>query len=250
MFKEKYFSDESYIEIIQTVKAHGYEFVKMTDDMSDKKIKRFLLRHDVDISPAGALKLGKMEADNNIVSNFFFQLNAETYQMLSPSCINICKELQSMGHMVGLHVDSALFSEEEDKIKGTIDWIRDNLFPMDYAISFHRPLPGSLGKKYAGFVSAYDKDFFNTDFYASDSRGEDRFYEKLESLINADVSFIQLLLHPCWWESETDKRVIYITVSKRRQNDLDEYLLNNFPKVFGSVIHDLTKKQNIMCGGQ
>lgn len=236
MFKEKHFSDESYIEIIQTVKAHGYKFVRLTDDMSNKKVKRFLLRHDVDISPAGALKLGKIEAENSVVSNFFFQLNAETYQMLSPSCINICKELQSMGHMVGLHVDSALFSEEEDKIKGTIDWIRDNLFPMDYAISFHRPLSGSLGKKYTGFVSAYDEDFFDTNFYASDSRGEDRFYEKLESLLNLDTTFIQLLLHPCWWENKTNKLEIYQVISKRKQNDLDEYLLFNFAKVFGNVI--------------
>lgn len=236
MFKEKHFYDESYIEIIQTVEAYGYQFVKLTDDMHDKKVKRFLLRHDVDISPAGALKLGKMEADNNVVSNFFFQLNAETYQMLSPVCISICKELQSMGHLVGLHVDSALFSEEEDKIKGTIDWIRDNLFPMDYAISFHRPLPESLDKKYASFASAYDADFFDTNFYVSDSRGEDRFYEKLESLLNLDVSFIQLLLHPCWWENMTDKDKIYQSISKKKQNDLDEYLLFNFAKVFWNVI--------------
>lgn len=236
MFKEKHFSDESYIEIIQTVKEHRYKFVKLTDDMSDKKVKRFLLRHDVDISPVGALKLGKMEAENNIVSNFFFQLNAQTYQMLSPSCINICKELQSMSHLVGLHVDSALFSEEEDKIGGTIAWIRDNLFLMDNAISFHRPLPGSLGKKYVGFVSAYDVDFFTTDFYVSDSRGEDKFYEKLESLLNLDATFIQLLLHPCWWENVIDKDKIYQSISKIRQNDLDEYLLFNFARVFGNII--------------
>lgn len=58
----------------------------------------------------------------------------------------------------------------------------------------------------------------------------------MQFLLNADVSFIQLLLHPCWWESETDKRVIYKAISKRKQNDLDEYLLSNFSKVFGNVI--------------
>lgn len=236
MFIEKHFSDESYIEIIQTVKAHGYEFVKLTDDMSDKKVKRFLLRHDVDISPAGALKLGKIEAENKIVSNYFFQLNAGTYQLLSPLCVDICKELQSMGHVVGLHVDTALFSEEEDKIRGTIDWIRDNLFPIDYAVSFHRPQPESLGRKYDCFVSAYDSVFFNTDFYASDSKGEDRFYEKLELLLKSNVRFIQLLLHPCWWENETDRSKIYQIALRRKQEELDNYLLNNFLKVFGNVI--------------
>lgn len=240
IFMEGYFSNESYIEIIDTVLSHGYQFVRINEKDLARKLndgkKRILLRHDVDISLIGALKLGKIEADKNVVSNFFFQLNAETYQMLSPSCIDICKELQTMGHVVGLHVDSALFSEDEDKIKGTIDWIMDNLFPIDYAISFHRPLPQSLGKKYDVFVSAYERDFFNKDFYASDSRGEDSFYEKIELLLASNAPFFQLLLHPCWWENETDKNIIYHTISRRRQKDLDGYLLNNFAKVFGSVI--------------
>ena len=107
---------------------------------------------------------------------------------------------------------------------------------MDYAISFHRPYPQSLGQKYDGFISAYDTEFFNTDFYVSDSRGEDKFYEKLEFLLNSDMDFIQLLLHPCWWENETDKHKIYELISDRRQRDLDNYLQCNFSKVFGDVI--------------
>jgi hypothetical protein len=237
MFKEKIFSDESYIEILKIIQKYSYEFIKITDNhIPNVNKKYFLLRHDVDMSPYGAVKLGKIEADNNIVANYFFQLNAGTYQLLSSLCIDICKELQSMGHVVGLHVDSALFSEKEDKIRGTIDWMRDNLFPMDYAISFHRPQPKSLGRKYDCFVSAYDSVFFNTDFYASDSKGEDRFYERLELLLKSNATFIQLLLHPCWWENETDRNEIYHTALRRKQEELDSYLLNNFPKVFGSVI--------------
>jgi len=234
------FSDESYVDIIDQLLFYNYEFVRADDINIAKSIndakKRILLRHDVDISPIGALKLGKMEAENNVVSNFFFQLNAETYQMLSPSCINICKELQTMGHLVGLHVDSALFSEEEDKIRGTIDWIRDNLFLMDYAISFHRPLPESLGKKYTSFVSTYDKDIFNFGYYASDSRGEDSFYKKLESLLAANTRFIQLLLHPCWWENETDKKKLWERIKYRKMQDLENYVISNFKAVFGDII--------------
>lgn len=237
LFKEKHFSDESYIELLDVILGHGYTFIKITDKLEFVNKKRILFRHDVDISPIGALKLGKIEYSMGISSNFFFQLNAETYQMLSPWCIDICKELKSMGHVVGLHVDSALFSEEEDKIEYTINWIRETLFPMDYAISFHRPLPDSLGKKYKSFVSAYDSDFFNTDFYASDSRGEDRFYGKLEKLLLEDTNFIQFLLHPCWWENEVDKKIVFDIISDRRKHTLDQYLLNNFPKVFGDIIN-------------
>lgn len=240
MAKFPHFSDESYVEIIDQLLFHYYEFVRIDDENLAENIndgkKRILLRHDVDISPNGALKLGKIEADKNVVSNFFFQLNAETYQMISHSCINICKELQSMGHLVGLHVDSALFLEEENKINGTIDWVRDNFFPIDYAVSFHRPLPESLGKKYTSFVSTYDGDFFNLGYYASDSRGEDSFYEKLESLLVSDARFIQLLLHPCWWENETDKRKIWERIRYRKMHDLENYVIGNFKAVFGDII--------------
>lgn len=237
IFKEEYFSDKSYIEIIKSIKEYGYEFIKFTSDNELKKHKKnVILRHDVDISPEGALKLGKIEKEHGVVSNFFFQLNAGTYQMLSEYCVDICKELQSMGHLVGLHVDNALFSEEEQKIKHTIDWIRDNLIPIDNVISFHRPSNFTLGKKYNSFISAYEKDFFNKIHFASDSRGECMFYKKLEGFFRQEVNFFQLLLHPCWWENETDRFRIYELASKRKQKELDNYMLANFPKVFGHVI--------------
>lgn len=93
----------------------------------------------MDILLYGALKIGEIEAEHEVVSNFFFQLNVGTYQMLSPYGIDTCRELQAMGQLVGLHVGSTLFSEEEHKVKGTIDRIRSNLFPIDNVISFHRP---------------------------------------------------------------------------------------------------------------
>ena len=85
-----------------------------------------------------------------------------------------------MGHLVGLHVDSALFSEEEDKIKGTIDWIRDNLFLMDYVVSFHRPEKEILGKNIPIYLRIRCK-IFNWRSYVLIQR-EDKFYDKLENL--------------------------------------------------------------------
>jgi len=243
LFKEKHFSDESYIELLNVISANGYKFVRITEctknaSRSGALEKRMMLRHDVDMSPIGALKLGKIENDMGVVANFFFQLNAEPYQMLSPWCVDICRQLQQMGHVVGLHVDSSLFSEEEPKISGTIDWINENLFPMDRAVSFHRPQPKTLGKKYDSFVSAYAEGLFNGNYYTSDSRGEDLFYEKLNRLIENNQPFIQLLLHPCWWENETDRKAIFDKLAARKIRDLKRYLLSNFPKVFGNVIED------------
>ena len=210
--------------------------ISTSTKLQNAKGKCCLLRHDVDMSPEGALKLGKMEFDKGVVSNFFFQLNSATYQFLSQKCIGICKDLQSMGHVVGLHVDSTLFKEDEDNILETINWIRHSLFPMEYAVSFHRPAKDTLGKFYIGVVSAYSEDLFKTDFYASDSRGEDFFYEKLEHILDSNTPFFQLLLHPCWWECQTDKAKIREYLKIRYSDYIDDYLLDNFPKVFRNII--------------
>lgn len=254
-FKHPHFSDESYKEILRTITSEGYEPLRLDEiaqtvsgdihtiwgganvtDTLQNSGKYFILRHDVDMSLDGALKLGKLDKESGVTSNFFFQLNSATYQMLSEKCVSICKELQQMGHVVGLHVDSALFKEDEENILETIDWIRDSLFPMDYAVSFHRPGKDTLGRKYKSFVSAYTEELFNTDYYASDSRGEDFFYEKLDTMLDRQVPYFQLLLHPCWWEKETDRAKIRMRLKDRYAEFIDDYLLGNFPKVFGEII--------------
>lgn len=250
-FHEKHFSDESYKEILNVISSKGYisQRIDVMENctaiskpiMARTENKHYIMRHDVDMSPDGALKLGKIEQEHGVISNFFFQLNSATYQMLSTKCVGICKELQSMGHLVGLHVDSALFREDEQSILNTIDWIRENLFPMDYAVSFHRPAKETLGKQYSKFVSAYASDIFNTDCYASDSRGEDLFYERLDKILDGDIAFFQLLLHPCWWECETDKAIIRKRLKSRYCSFLDEYLIDNFPKVFRNIITEEQK---------
>lgn len=252
-FTQPHFSDESYKEILAVITSEGYKPSRVDDAYKAAPLKihtargganvmeasggkRFILRHDVDMSIEGALKLGRLDKEACVISNFFIQLNAATYQTLSGKCVSICKELQHMGHLVGLHVDSALFSEDEQNILETINWIRDNLFPMDYAVSFHRPGKDTLGRKYSSFVSAYSEELFDTEYYASDSRGEDFFYGKLDAMLDREVPYFQLLLHPCWWEEDTDRAKIRERLKERYARYIDDYLLDNFPKVFGEII--------------
>lgn len=260
-FTQPHFSDASYREILRTIISEGYKPMRLDEAAQtvftnihtvsgranvmheSEHNKCFVLRHDVDMSLDGALKLGRLDKEQGVTSNFFFQLNSATYQMLSEKCISICKELQQMGHLVGLHVDSALFMEDEENILETINWIRASLFPMDYAVSFHRPGKDTLGRKYKSFVSAYAEELFNTEYYASDSRGEDFFYEKLDAMLDRQVPYFQLLLHPCWWEEETEKAKIRARLKDRYAEFLDDYLLGNFPKVFGEIIR--REKDNV-----
>lgn len=238
--KNLIFSYSQYIDILHILKENNYEFIKIVDKtpvLTNKRFtKKVLLRHDADISPIGALKFGEIEAHLNITANYFFQLNAGGYQMLSPWCIDICRKLQMLGHVVGLHVDSNLFSEDEDKIMTTINWIRANIFPIDYAVSFHKPGKSVLGRKYTGFESTYSNDWFIPDFYVSDARCDAHYYEKLMSLINNNASYIQILFHPCWWEGTTNMLEIWERIKKRQLASTAKYMFDNFPKVFGNII--------------
>ena len=97
-FHEEHFSDRSYEEIIDVISSKGYVSLRIDEighmrglffDNADKR--QYILRHDVDMSPTGALKLGKIEHKKGVTSNFFFQLNSATYQML---LFKVCRHMQ------------------------------------------------------------------------------------------------------------------------------------------------------------
>src|SRR5882724_8249832 len=65
----------------------------------------FILRHDVDYSPAAALDLADQEARRGVRSTYFLLPNGLYYNMLSPEHGTFGRRLAAMGHEVGLHYD-------------------------------------------------------------------------------------------------------------------------------------------------
>ena len=43
-------------------------------------------------------QLGRLAREHEVTSNFFFQLNAETYNIFSDEVIDIMRELRTAGH--------------------------------------------------------------------------------------------------------------------------------------------------------
>src|SRR6202023_988625 len=168
MFDAGDFGAALFSEIVAKARAAGYVFARFDRAPADGKV--FFLRHDVDISARNTLVLGRLAQEQGIQSNFFFQLNAETYSIFSDEVIDIMRTLRAAGHCVGLHVDEVRFGDDEGKIRRTIDWFSSCVLPVDDVVSFHRPSPAVLGKRYTSFLNAYDARFFGPDFYLSDSR--------------------------------------------------------------------------------
>lgn len=228
------FSIELFHELCRAVVAAGYETRRFDDD-SGEAGRTFFLRHDVDISPRNALALGIAAASHGIRSNFFFQLNAETYQFLSTDVLRIVGELRALGHLVGLHIDQALFGDDEDRIARTIEWVNGSVTPIDRAISFHRPTPEVVGRAYSAFINAYDPRFFRPESYMSDSRRSLEFVDRLLTTLEQGEPLVQVLLHPEWWSDAGEPAQIWQALCDRRRYELFRYVGSNFAKVFADV---------------
>ncbi len=231
------FTHESFKNIIQFILKYNYIFLRFDEKPFVNK-KLLYLRHDVDISPYCAKELGEIEYSLGVKANYFFQINAETYNIFSSNILEIIHSLRSIGHCVGIHIDQLLFKEDEETIYNTLLWFNKYITEIDFVVSFHRPSVSVLGKKYHSFINAYQEVFFSNGNYLSDSRRNKEFYFKLQNYIENDKTPIQLLLHPEWWYPENDIYKFKDLLVKRKTHELEIYLKNNFNKVFGNIIKD------------
>ena len=227
---EKSFLRSNYKKIIFHLLENDY--VPRLFGSSEREGSNVYIRHDVDLSLSDALEFAKIESDIGVQSNFFFQLNAETYNIWKKENLKILADISAKGHLIGLHVDELVFGHDEEKIKSTIDWFSHNIFPISHVFSFHRPSQRAIDTSFKNIVSCYSEDVFNYDSYCSDAARNTAFFEKLDLLIKSKVPLIQFLTHPGWWVESSDED-IYRTILNRRHGDVEEYLKFNFKKVFG-----------------
>lgn len=229
------FSEDTFRGILADALRNGYVFARL-DEPAPVGRKVFRLRHDVDISPPMAARLGEIEHEHGVRASFLFQLNAETYSFFVSETLDIIRNLRAMGHCVGLHIDEALIGTDERAIEHTFEWVIDRIVPVDRVVSFHRPSPEVLGRRYERFVNAYDERVFDTTSYLSDSRRSLSFHDTLATWMAEGRPSIQLLLHPEWWSEVDSLAQFWRALSSRRTDQLRRYMLNNFPKVFAGLL--------------
>ncbi len=233
------FGEDTFRHILVTALDRGYRFATFADYLANGSAVRdphFYLRHDVDISPGMAMRLGEIEHEYGVRGNFFFQFNAETYSFFVPETLGIIRSLRGMGHCVGLHIDEQLTGTDEQVIARTLDWVCGCVIPLDRTISFHRASRGVLGRRYMDFLSAYDARLFACDAYLSDSRRSFAFYDTLMGWLAEGRPSVQLLLHPEWWGGVNMLDQIWSTLRDRRTDQLRRYMTRNFPKVFADML--------------
>lgn len=190
-------------EIIKLLKDNNYTFSNYLD--YEKNNKNVILRHDVDISIEEAYKMAKLEFNLEVTSTYFILIRGDFYNPFNKRNIEMIKEMDRMGHHIGLHFDETLYPDDAnipDLIEKEIDIMRSLTGISINSVSMHIPSKRTLESNYVisngTVVNSYSNEFFKHFKYVSDSKMNWRedVYEVIKS---GKYPNIHLLTHPVWY---------------------------------------------------
>ena len=184
--KNYYFSDFTLVNYrtLLVLAKEKYKFCFFNEEFQNKSI---LLRHDLEFSIPIALYMAKIEARLGIKATYFIQLHSEFYNALEKESIRSIKEMQSLGHQIGLHFDSHFWNvQDESDLEKSIEFDKSVLEKyignQIKVFSFHNNTDFTLNcrkDQYGGLLNVYSDYFRNNYGYNADSLGYWR-YERLE----------------------------------------------------------------------
>ncbi|MFN4083081.1 MAG: hypothetical protein ACK4K9_05560 [Bacteroidia bacterium] len=233
------FTQDKYKELLQIAKSLNnfifYDEITLFD--------RFILwRHDVDFSMEYALKLARIEYNENVKSTFFLHSHNHFYNLLDDKSFAIVKEIISLGHQIGIHFDTHYYNiKNEEDIEVCL--LKEKKLFMDIleieprVFSFHNTDTFILSCKksmYGGLINTYSQFFQDNVKYCSDSNGYWR-HLPIKDLLKQNYDKLQILTHPGWWQEKPDtpyNRICNIVNNKCKQILLDyEKTLEKFNRI-------------------
>jgi hypothetical protein len=173
-----------YRELLDAAKAGGYTFAFFDHDPRPGDL---LLRHDVDLSLAGALTLAELEAEEGAAATYFLMTRSVFYNLAAAPGESAIERLRELGHRVGLH---AVWPRAE----------LDDRF--DAVVAWHNPDPPYMSEPIDGADNVMSPRFFDRGRYRSDSNQSWRSGCPHEALARGDFEWLQLLTHPEIWVYE------------------------------------------------
>ena len=203
------FTYSGYRNLISRIKESDYEICNYHNYVSAEKCA--ILRHDIDNSSEAALRLGKVEETMGVHSTWFVLITSNFYNPASAECRTALKELQSMGHEIGLHFDEMAYGEALPSgqiiaaIQKEAAILSQILETPVTTVSMHRPSKETLDAnlEIPGMVNSYGKTFFHDFKYLSDSRH--RWRESVEDVIKSGKhNRLHILTHAFWYHEQEE----------------------------------------------
>jgi hypothetical protein len=170
-----------YRELLDAAKAGGYRFAFFEGEPREGDL---ILRHDVDLSLAAALRMAELEADAGAPATYFLMTGSVFYNLASHEGERALDRLRELGHRVGLH---AVYPQ--------IDL--DDRF--DRVLAWHNPDPEFMRAPVEGAINVMEPPWFDPATYRSDSNQHWRSGCPHEELREGAFPWLQLLTHPEIW---------------------------------------------------
>lgn len=197
------FTYSAYIDLINLLKEKKYIFSNYND--YSEKNKSVIFRHDVDICLERAVKLAKIENNNNIKSTYFILLSTEIYNVFSKESDKMLKEILELGHEIGLHFDELKYDinnkkELENYVQYEKNILEKALGIKIKTVSMHIPSNWILENdiQFKNIKNSYSKKFLKEFKYLSDSMMNWR--EDVVGIIEKETyDKLHILTHPFWY---------------------------------------------------
>lgn len=199
------FTRTHYAECIDLAKTQ-YRFIGYAEARSETNF--VLWRHDVDFSMHVAKKLALIEAEKGVKATYFIYPHCEFYNLLERDVFDLVKDIQGLGHDIGLHFDSHFYNitnaAQLDAALHREKALLGDFFNTDISVfSFHNNNDFTMSCEdwqYGGMINTYASYFKKEVGYCSDSHGIWRFARLYEVLKKFEHQKLQVLTHPEWWQ--------------------------------------------------
>jgi hypothetical protein len=170
-----------YRELLEAARAGGYRFAFFEGEPEEGDL---ILRHDVDLSLAAALRLAQLEAENGARATYFLMTGSVFYNLSSPEGEQALRRLRELGHRVGLH---AVYPRVDLDAR------------FDPVLAWHNPDPDYMSAPVEGAINVMEPPWFDPETYRSDSNQRWRAGCPHGELRAAAFPWLQLLTHPEIW---------------------------------------------------
>jgi len=199
------FTRMHYSECIEIAKRN-YSFITYSE--AKEKDHCVLWRHDVDFSMHVAKKLALIEAEKQVKATYFIYPHCEFYNLFEKEIFLLVKDIQKLGHDIGLHFDSHFYNiKSADQLGEALQKekrLLESFFETEIKVfSFHNNNEFTMSCEeweYGGMINTYASFFKEEVDYCSDSHGIWRFSRLYDVLERAERSKLQVLTHPEWWQ--------------------------------------------------
>jgi hypothetical protein len=175
------FSLGHYRELLRATRDGGYRW-RGFDAAPEPGV--VILRHDVDLSLAGALAMAEAEAEEGAWSTWFLMTRSVFYNLASSEGERAIARLRELGHRVAHH---AVWPHVDLDVR------------FEPVVAWHNPDPEYMRAPIEGAVNVMEPPFFDPDRYRSDSNQHWRHGCPHEALAGGEFEWLQLLTHPEIW---------------------------------------------------